>query len=126
MAVRNRRSPLVIAMAAALAVVIFVTDLSLPLGVAGGVPDVVLVLFGWWFQRRRSIYVLAAVSAALTVAGYFLSPEGEVSWVALANRTLALLAIWGMAVLMALAKRGQEALQTSNAELERRVAKTSI
>ncbi len=68
MAGRKRSNPLIIAVAAALAVVIFLTDLSLPLGVAGGVPYVVLVLFGWWFQRRRSIYVLAASASALTVA----------------------------------------------------------
>ncbi|MEE8284902.1 MAG: PAS domain S-box protein [Alphaproteobacteria bacterium] len=121
MAGRQRINPAVIAMAATLAVVIFLVDLSLPLGIAGGVPYVVLVLLGWWFHRGRYIYLLAAIASALTVAGYMLSPEGGILWVALANRTLALLAIWGVAVLMALAKGAQEALQTSNEELEQRV-----
>ncbi|MCH7692396.1 MAG: PAS domain S-box protein [Proteobacteria bacterium] len=121
MAARKRVNPLIIAVATALTVVIFLTDLSLPWGMAGGVPYVLLVLLGWWFQRRRDVYLLAGFASALTIAGYLLSPEGGPPWVALANRSLALLAIWGMAVLIARAKGAQEALQTSNEELGRRV-----
>ena len=121
MAGRKRVNPLIIAVATALTVVIFLTDLSVSWGMAGGVPYVVLVLLGWWFQRRRDVYLLAGFASALTVAGYLLSPEGGAPWVALANRSLALLAIWGMAVLIAQAKGAQEALQTSNEELARRV-----
>ncbi len=123
MAGRKRLNPLIVAMAvaAALAVVVFLTDLSLPLGVAGGVPYVALVLVGWWFPHRSYIFVLAAVSSVLTVAGYVFSPEGGILWVVLTNRFLAFFAIWVTAVLMALAKGAQEALQVSNEELERRV-----
>jgi PAS domain S-box-containing protein len=121
MAGRQRINPAVIAVAAALAVVIFLTDLSLPLGVAGGVPYVALVLVGWWFPHRSYIFVLAAVSSVLTVAGYLFSPEDGIPWVVLTNRFLAFFAIWVTAVLTALAKGAQEALQASNEELERRV-----
>lgn len=107
----QRTKPATVAVAASLAGVIVLVDLSLPLGVAGGVPYVVLVLLGWWFHKRRYIYLLAVVASVLTVAGYFWSPEGGIPWVVLANRFLALLAIWGVAALIGLAKCGQEAQQ---------------
>ncbi len=65
-----------IAIATVLAAAIFLLDLSLPLGVAGGVPYVALVLLGWWFSKSRYIFLFAAVSSVLTVMGYFYSPEG--------------------------------------------------
>ena len=113
MAERKRSNPLIIAVAAALAVVIFLTDLSLPLGVAGGVPYVALVLLGWWFRERRYIFVLAAVSSVLTVAGYLFSPEGGIPWVVLTNRSLAFIAIWATAVLLFTTKRTEGALRAS-------------
>jgi hypothetical protein len=44
-----------------LAAAIFLADLSTPLGVAGGVPYVALVLFGLWFHHRSWILGLGAV-----------------------------------------------------------------
>ncbi|MEE9290481.1 MAG: PAS domain S-box protein [Alphaproteobacteria bacterium] len=114
-------SPAMIGLAAALATAIFLVDLYLPLGVAGGVPYVALVLFGWWFRGRRYIFVLAAVSSVLTAAGYFLSPEGDILWIVLTNRFLALLMIWGVAVLVALIKGAEEGLRQARDNLERLV-----
>jgi signal transduction histidine kinase len=78
----------------ALAAAIFLLDLSLPLGVAGGVPYVALVLAGWRFGTARPVVLLALLSTALTVLGYALSPPGGVEWIVLTNRGLALGAIW--------------------------------
>jgi signal transduction histidine kinase len=86
---------------AALAALIFTFDVAMPLGVAGGVPYVVLVLFGIKFPKRRYVFVLAVLGSILTVAGYFLSPVGGISWVVLINRGLALFAIWITAILVA-------------------------
>jgi len=69
-------------------------DLSMPLGVAGGVPYVALVLLAPLFRRLWCIPALGAVATALTVSGYFLSPEGGALWMVLTNRGLALLVIW--------------------------------
>ena len=78
MVVRTQRiNPELISAAALMAVAILLVDLSLPLGVAGGVPYVALVLTGWWFHRRSDIFVLAAVSSVLTAAAYLFSPEGQ-------------------------------------------------
>jgi hypothetical protein len=110
-----------VAIAVVLAVAILLVDLSLPLGVAGGVPYVALVLLGWWLEKPRHIFWLAAVSSALTVAGYFSSPEGGIQWVVLTNRFLGLLAVWVTAVLLAMIKRAQMAVQTAHNELNQHV-----
>ncbi len=73
----RRTNPGLIAAAVLMAVAIFLVDLSLPLGVAGGVPYVALVLTGWWFHRRSDIFVLAAISSVLTAAGYLSRPRAE-------------------------------------------------
>ena len=44
---------------------IFAVDLSLPLGVAGGVPYVIVVLASLWSPRRRDTYLSAKGSTKL-------------------------------------------------------------
>ncbi|MDP6588895.1 MAG: hypothetical protein QF666_05565, partial [Alphaproteobacteria bacterium] len=100
----------IVAVIVVAAAAIFAVDLFLPLGVAGGVPYVALVLLGLWLPSRRYILVLACVGTALTVIGYLLSPTGGIAWVVLANRGLALFAIWIVAILLLRHKRAEEAL----------------
>jgi PAS domain S-box-containing protein len=80
--------------AVVLAAAVLALDLSLPLGVAGGVPYVALILVGWWCRERSAFFALAAVASFLTFVGYFFSPEGGVGWVVFINRAYALFAIW--------------------------------
>ncbi len=121
---REIRPGLVLA-AGVLAITIFLGDLLVPLGVACGVPYVMLVLLGWWFERPRYIFLLAAVSSVLTMAGLLLSPEGGVHWMVLANRFLALFAIWITAVLLIKVKRGEVALRAAHGGLKQQ-AETHI
>jgi PAS domain S-box-containing protein len=74
-------------------------DLLMPLGVAGGVPYIALVLAGYWLNDRRHIYTLAVIGSVLTMVGYIGSPDGGIPWVVLTNRALALFAIWTAAFL---------------------------
>jgi two-component system, LuxR family, sensor kinase FixL len=87
-------------LAAVMMATVLAVDLLLPLGVASGVPYVAVVLLGWWFPKRNHIIILAAISTALTLAGYFYSPEGGIPWVVASNRFLALFAIWVTASLL--------------------------
>lgn len=73
-------------------------DLYFPLGVAGGVPYVALVLVGLVTQQPRAVLVLAFIGSLLTIAGYYLSSEGGIYNVVLINRGLALFAIWSVAI----------------------------
>ncbi len=106
------------AIALFLAMAIFVLDLLTPLGVAGGVPYVALVFVGWWFPNRRMIIVLAALASGLTVAGYFHSPDGGISWVVLTNRAYALFAIWITALAIWIARRSRALVLQKEAKLK--------
>ncbi|MDP6512451.1 MAG: PAS domain S-box protein, partial [SAR202 cluster bacterium] len=97
---------------------VFLLDLLLPLGVAGGVPYVAPVLIAWWIEKRRWIIVAAALGSVLTIAGFFLSPEGGVPWVVLTNRGLAMFAIWTAAILSYQRRSALRALQLSEIQTE--------
>ncbi len=90
-----------------LACLIFAMDILLPLGVAVGVLYTTLVLLSMWSPYRRFIFLVAAGVSVLTVADFFLSPEGD-HWMAASNRFLSLFTIWAVAVLAFLHKRTQE------------------
>lgn len=100
-----------------LAVVILAFDLSAPLGVAGGVPYVTLVLLCLWAKHPSSTYLMAVVGSLLTIVGYYFSPEGGIPWVVLTNRGLAIFAIWAAALFSA--KRIGELRARMSAEKER-------
>jgi len=104
--------------------VIFAFDLLIPLGIAGGVPYVALVLLGNWFPKISHIFILAGVGTALTVLGYFFSPPGSTFWIIISNRTLALFGIWITAFLIANRKRAENELGDKETEL-RRVSRLS-
>ena len=101
-----------------LAGVILLFDISLPLGVAGGVPYVAVVLLGIWFPHRRQILATALMCSLLLVLGYWLSPAGGIDWVVLSNRGLALFAIWVTALLVVLRKAAEQATEESRALIE--------
>lgn len=92
---------------ATLAALIFAIDLSLPLGVAGGVPYVAVVLIGVWHPNPRFTLILALTATGLTGLGYVLSPPAGVPWMVVTNRGLALFAIWTAAVLVVYRKRAE-------------------
>lgn len=90
-----------VALSLLLAALIFMFDIAMPLGVAGGVPYMALVLLSIWFPKHWYVFFLATVGTILTVLGYLLSPAGGTPWVVLTNRGLALFAIWVTAFLLA-------------------------
>lgn len=92
------RMQVVVFLSMLISVTVFVFDLYFPLGVAAGVPYVVLVLVGLITQQPRAILVLAFVGSALTILGYFLSAVGGPNHVVIINRALALFAIWVTAI----------------------------
>ena len=93
-------------------------DLALPLGVAGGVPYVTVVLLGWWLPNRLHIIFLAVISTGLTLIGYIASPEGGIPWMVFTNRFLALFAIWVAAILLVMAKNAYKEVEESDRRLK--------
>jgi|GEM_PF-1476645 len=109
------------ALSVLVALAIFIFDVSTPLGVAGGVPYVALVLIGLWMPDRRNIVFLAFIGSVLIVAGYYLSEDAGIHWMVLTNRALAFFAIWSAAFLAYQRKEKEEELKIANDELEVRV-----
>ena len=83
-----------------IAIIIFITDLLIPLGVAGGVPYITVILLSLWFPYQNGAFLIAAICSMLTVCGLFFSPPGGEMWKVLINRGLALFAIWVTAILL--------------------------
>ena len=81
--------------------VIFLFDISIPLGVAGAVPYTAVILISLWSPKRTLSLYLAAICSVLTILGFFVSPEGGETWKTVFNRSLVILAIWVVAVLTA-------------------------
>jgi hypothetical protein len=81
-----------------LGIIIFIQDLYLPLGVAGGVPYVAFVLMGLWYDNPKAGLYLGLAGTLLTLFGLYVSPEGGEYWKVLINRSYAIFPIWIVAV----------------------------
>jgi hypothetical protein len=108
-------------LAVALMAAILVLDTTVPLGVAAGVPYVAVILVSLSLPGRRETVFFALACSALTAIGSAASPGpgGAEIWKVIANRALALFAIWATAGVGMQRKRAARALQQEIAERER-------
>jgi len=96
----HRNNVLVTLACIILAAGIFVIDVaSLPLGVAAGVAYVAVVLLSLYLPRWQYPIFIAAIVSVLTVLGFLLSEPAGIPWMVVANRLLALAAIWLTAIM---------------------------
>ena len=123
---KARSGPGLLVTGTVLTISIFVLDLSLPLGVAAGVPYAALVLIGLWATTTRHVVGLALLATLLTLLGYLLSSPGGIPWVVLTNRGLALFVIWSAALLVALRRRDQDAITAAFKDQEARVRERTV
>lgn len=105
-----------------LSLMFFVIDLTVPLGVAGGVPYALVVFLSAWLPWRRAILVFGVATSMLVAWGLMWSPPTEELWKALVNRSLALLVIWATAILVLRRQQTEDSLKSVNTELEQRAA----
>ena len=89
----------IFALCLALSIAIFILDSLIPLGVAGGVPYILVVLVSLWSPRKKLPIYVAIGGSILTVIGFYSSPAGGELWKVIFNRSLALFAIWATAIL---------------------------
>jgi len=106
---------------AVLAAAIFLFDLALPLGVAGGVPYIALILMGLLSNRPADSLLLGTVACILTVLGYVLSDPLGIPWMVAVNRALALLAIGVTCLTVWQRQTATLALHNAHADLENRI-----
>ena len=108
-----------------LAAGIFIVDIaSLPLGVAAGVAYVAVVLIALWLPKWQHSLIVAGGVSVLTVLGFLLSEPAGIPWMVVANRLLALFAIWltaigGSWLVFTKRKKSEDALQKAEQEAER-------
>ena len=107
-----------VGLTAVVAGLVFIFDLSMPPGVGIGVTYMALVVLGVWTEDRRVVFVLAAAASVLILLGFYF-PQGVVGppMIAVADRALALVAVW----VTALAIFERRGVQQSLVEGERRI-----
>lgn len=84
----------------AVSATIFAFDVETPLGIAGAVAYVVVVLMASLMRERRATLWVAIGVTALTIAGFFASRAVDELSEILINRGLSLFAIWVTALLL--------------------------
>lgn len=87
---------------------IFIIDSSIPLGVAGGVPYIIIILISLWSNKIKLPVYMAVVVSILTILGFYSSPPSGELWKVITNRSLALFAIWTTTILSVQRKRIHE------------------
>lgn len=91
------------------AFVIFLIDLQVPLGIATGIPYIVVILLSLKSPENRFTLITACICTLLIILGYLGSPpapEDVPLLLVFANRILTVAAIWTVAI-MALIQRNQ-------------------
>jgi PAS domain S-box-containing protein len=111
------------ALSALIALAIFVFDVMTPKGVAAAVPYVGLILLSRRSKYPPYAFIFAGVATVLTVIGFFLSPDGPTR-VDLADRGLAIFAIWLTASLCYQHIETVLRLDAANQELKLQVVNT--
>ncbi|MGM0575341.1 MAG: two-component system sensor histidine kinase NtrB [Myxococcota bacterium] len=92
-------------LAALVAASTFALDLRSELGVAAAVPYVGMVLLMLSSSRRRDTWTAAVAGTVLTLVGYALSEPGESTLKPVANRLLAVGALWATALAVLVKQR---------------------
>ena len=100
-----------------LATSLFLFDLSLEIGVAGGVTYIVFVLLSLWGGKRSYLFWSGVIATVLIALGYYLSPAGGENWKALANRSLSLFSIWIAVLICRSFQKSQEQVKLASIKL---------
>jgi len=100
---------------------IFVVDTQIPLGVAGGMLYVVLVLLGLMTGHRSFIIYAAVLGSVLNALIFMISPPGSEWGQVVANRLLAIFTIWMTAMLCLIINRAEEGHHSAQDELEEKI-----
>ena len=96
-----------------LTISLFLFDLSLELGIAGGVTYIAIVLLSLWANKRSYILWAGITGTIFTGLGYYFSPPGGENWKVLVNRFLALFVIWIAVAICRSFQRSQDIIRSN-------------
>ena len=104
---------------------IFAVDLLFPLGVAAGVPYVVVVLLSRLLGTPQAVLTTTVAVTILTVVGFFVpTPAGPLIVIGLQNRLIAIFAIWTFGIFAAVLIRRNEMIRQER-DFNRRLVETA-
>jgi len=95
---------------------VFGGALLMPSGTAMSVLFVAVIVFSLWCQRAADTYFAAVLVTVLTALLPLLRPIADDTWIVLANGSLAIFAVWTVAVLGLWQKRANRAQSLAQAE----------
>ncbi|MGH7236709.1 MAG: hypothetical protein ACREIO_10030 [Nitrospiraceae bacterium] len=104
--------PLLVVATVVLMTSIFILDLFIPTGVLIPVLYTVPLLIALRSPQPQFFLITAAVSIALTIIGFLASPPDSILWMAITNRSLAILVIGVTAIFYLLQRRAADRLRT--------------
>ncbi len=107
-------------------ILIFSVDLIVPLGVAFGVPYIIVILIALQIPNRHATFIFAVICSLLVIIGFFFSPEGGEVWKVFLNRAIAIASVLIVALIGIAKKYAEEALLESHDKLEQRVEERTI
>ncbi len=113
-------------LAVLMAGIIFVVDLTIPLGVAFGVPYIIVILVTTQTPHRNAVIAAAIFCTFLVLLGLYYSPEGGEAWKVYFNRAIAVFAIWIVALLGLFSKEKETLLQKSEEQFRQLVEDTNV
>jgi len=105
--------------AIALAITLFLIEISMPVGMVEGYTFVLLILFGWFIPKPRVILYLAIASSFLIVSAYILLKTQDELFVDQINVFLEILIVWLVALLLYNIKIKEDILIKSEYELKK-------
>ena len=93
-------------------------DVLTPLGVAAGIPFLVVVVVSAWFLNERGVLLVGLLSSLLLLLGIGVSETNNFQfWNALVNRLFALSAIWFVVLILLRNKRMEQSLRQSESQM---------
>lgn len=99
-------------------VITTVIDVLTPLGVAAGIPFLVVVVVSAWFLDERGVLAVGLLSSLLLLLGIGLSETVEFEfWNAFVNRVFALSGIWFVVLILLRNKRMEKNLRQSESQM---------
>ena len=94
---------------------IFLLDYMTPLGIAAGIPYIVLLIIGAFLTGKRGILALTIAATVLVFVGWAMAPsEGSFLWKAMANRLYAVFTIWLAAIILVRNKKAEGELRVAH------------
>jgi len=109
-----------------LATIIFIADLSIPLGVAMGVPYVVVILISLWLPDKKVILLAGIICSLLTLIAFWYKPAVSDMWKVVFNRSIALFVIWVTVILGLQRKRLEQKKEEAILEREKAIEKIRV